>query len=87
MLLSPSSSSDAPDQLVAPTATPTPPPTCTGDCGHDGRVTVNELLVMINVALENAAVSTCEAGDWNQNGEITADEILLAVNNALSGYG
>ena len=48
-------------------------------------VTVNELLVMVNIALDNAAVSACEAGDKNQNGAITVDEILSAVNNALNG--
>ncbi len=58
---------------------------CVGDCGGDGQVTVDELLLMVNIALENVAVSECEAGDANDDGTITVDEIIAAVNNALAG--
>jgi hypothetical protein len=71
-----------------PTPTPTPsptPPTCVGDCGNDGSVTVDELLTMVNIALGNANVSACAPGDTNDDGQITIDEILTAVNNALNG--
>jgi hypothetical protein len=67
-----------------PTATATPSP-CTGDCGNDGTVTVDEILTMVNIALGNAQVSDCNAGDVNGDGEVTIDEILTAVNNALNG--
>jgi 6-phosphogluconolactonase (cycloisomerase 2 family) len=69
---------------LGPTPTPTAP-VCTGDCNHDGEVTVNELLTMINIALGNAGVSTCTAGDANGHGRVTVDEILTAVSNALNG--
>jgi hypothetical protein len=85
--LRPTPSGTVATETATPSATPTPLPTCVGDCGGDGVVTVNELLVMVNIALDNAPVSTCEAGDKNQNGEITVDEILSAVNNALTGCG
>ncbi len=68
---------------VTPTATAITP--CVGDCNGDGEVTVDELLTMVNIALENPLVSECPAGDGNADGEITIDEILTAVNNALSG--
>jgi hypothetical protein len=48
-------------------------------------VTVDEILSMVNVALGNAAVCTCETGDANGNGQVTIDEILTAVSNALNG--
>lgn len=70
-----------------PMATPTPsvtPVACVGDCGGDGAVTVDELLVMVNVALGNIDATACVAGDVNGDGEITVDEILQAVNNALN---
>ena len=70
------------------TATPTPVPTaapCAGDCNGDDEVTVNEILSLVNVALGNASVATCEVGDINGDGEITVNEILAAVNNALTG--
>jgi len=64
--------------------TPLPSP-CVGDCGRDAEVTVDEILTMVNVALGNTAVCSCEPGDANGDGQITVDEILTAVNNALNG--
>jgi hypothetical protein len=42
---------------------------------------------MVNIALGNADVLTCEPGDANHDGRITIDEILTAVKNALNGCG
>jgi hypothetical protein len=42
---------------------------------------------MVNVALEQAQVSECNAGDRDQSGAITIDEILVAVHHALNGCG
>ena len=56
---------------------------CTGDCDGDGAVTVDELLVGVNIALGNAPVSACPSFDSNGDGSVTIDEILTAVNNAL----
>jgi hypothetical protein len=61
------------------------PPACTGDCNGDGEVTIDELLTMVNAALEVVPASVCPAGDANGDGEVTIDEILGAVNNALNG--
>ncbi len=60
---------------------------CVGDCNDDYGVEVDELVTMVNIALGNAATSTCRFGDGNGDGEITVDEILLAVGNALYGCG
>ena len=57
---------------------------CAGDCGGDAEVTVNELIIMVNIALGTAQLSTCVVGDVNGDGEITVNEIILAVNNALN---
>ena len=56
-----------------------------GDCNDSSDVTVNELLIMVNIALGSADISTCRAGDADQNGEIAINEIIAAVNNALNG--
>src|SRR5947207_3240244 len=75
-------------------ATPTPTTTtplvspaasCGGDCDGSGEVTVNELLIMVNIALGGADVVACPAGDTDQDGTIIITEILAAVVNALSG--
>ena len=68
-------------------AVPRAPSPRTGDCNSDGSVTVDELLTLVNIALGNLPVTTCEAGDANHDNEITIDEILAAVNNALIGPG
>ncbi|MGD0947829.1 MAG: CARDB domain-containing protein [Candidatus Binatia bacterium] len=71
---------------TATATTPAPTPAgCTGDCNADNRVTVDEILTMVNIALGNTDVNTCAAGDANQDGVITVNEILMAVNNALNG--
>src|SRR5512139_626226 len=57
---------------------------CTGDCNTSNSVTVDEILVMVNVALGQAQVSACPAGDANHDNAITVDEILAAVNFALT---
>ena len=57
---------------------------CVGDCRGDDQVTIDELVAMVNLAL-NGGVTGCSAGDSNTDGRITIDEILVAVNNALSG--
>jgi len=50
-------------------------------------VTVNGLLTMVNIALRNALLPSCEPGDSDGNGEITAGEIVTAVSKALGGCG
>jgi len=64
---------------------PAPPAECTGDCGVDGTVTVDEILTMVNMALDSTDASACPAGDTSIDGLITVDEIVAAVNNALNG--
>lgn len=70
------------------TPTPTPPSTplpCIGDCNQDGQVTIDELLAMVNIALDGVGVSACRAGDANGSGQIEVNEIIDAVNAALGG--
>jgi len=65
---------------------PTPsvtPVLCAGDCSDDGGVTVDDLLVMVNIALGTAPITECPAGDGNGDGQIAIDDLLTAVNNAL----
>ena len=64
---------------------PRPPTGCAGDCDGSGEVTVNELIVMVNIALGNSTVSACAAGDANGDGAITINEIIEAVGYALNG--
>jgi probable HAF family extracellular repeat protein len=54
-----------PTPTNSPTVTPTPK-VCVGDCNTDQQVTVDDVLTMVNVALGNTGVATCQAGDANR---------------------
>jgi hypothetical protein len=88
------------DTSTEPTRTPSPPATatmsstaepttpvraCAGDCNRDGRVTVNELITGVNIALGNARLDGCPAFDRNGDGTISINELIAAVAAALSG--
>jgi hypothetical protein len=78
------SPTDTPTATPSVTVPPTPRP-CVGDCNGSRDVTVDEVITLVNIALENLTVSHCEAGDANHDGHVTVDEILLAVSNSLNG--
>jgi len=58
---------------------------CAGDCNQNNQVTVDEVLVLVNIALGNMGSSACLAGDGNKDSQVTVDEILAAVHRALDG--
>ena len=58
---------------------------CVGDCNDDGQVTVDDLLIMVNIALGLAPFAECPAGDSSGDDMITIEDILIAVSNALNG--
>lgn len=55
---------------------------CNGDCGGNGLVSIDELLVAVNIALSRQPLSACPSLDRNASGEVTIDELILAVVNA-----
>jgi len=73
---------DGPTPTPTPTATPTPG--CPGDCGGDGAVTIDEIVMGVAMALGDPNLA-CGAFDMDQSGTVTVDELLLAVNSALAG--
>lgn len=68
---------------ASPTPTATPRPECLGDCNGDGQVRVDELVALVNIALDLQELDACPAGDRNGDGRVTIDEVLVAVNHAL----
>ena len=71
-------------------ATRTPTPTvgvCVGDCNGDGEVRINELILGVNIALGNAAVSACASFCPQPLGGVYINCAVEAVNNALVGCG
>lgn len=58
---------------------------CDGDCNNDLEVTVDELLIMVNIAAGTSPASQCTPGDLDGDRTITVDEILAAVTAGLFG--
>ena len=86
----PPTETHTPVPTLTPTATPSPSPTptpvpCTGDCNGDGMVSINELILGVNIANGSAPPSACPAADRNASGTVTIDELVAAVNNAAQG--
>jgi ELWxxDGT repeat protein len=58
---------------------------CPGDCGTDRRVTIEELITAVRIALGQREVAECAPLDQNMNGGISIDELIGAVRAALHG--
>lgn len=72
-------------QTPSPDPTATAPPACAGDCDGNGIVTVNELIVGVNIVLGVTSRDACPAFDRDGNGQVTISELIAAVNAALNG--
>lgn len=74
-----------PDLIDLSAPTPTPPPSCAGDCDGDGAVTINELITGVNIALGTTSVAQCTAFDTDGDGLVAINELIAAVARALDG--
>lgn len=71
--------------MLSETPTPTPvPQVCAGDCSGARMVAVNDIVVLVNIVLGNAAPSACPEG-LPSGASANVSLIIQAVNNALSG--
>lgn len=58
---------------------------CVGDCDSSEAVTVDEVLIGVNLALGVGSVGQCPSFDSSGDGAVTVDEVLTAVRLALEG--
>jgi len=58
------------------------PVACLGDCNHDGVLTNEDLLTMMNIALGNLDASSCMGAASAPAGAVTVVQILRAVTNS-----
>ncbi len=58
-------------------------PPVTGDCDHDGHVSVSELIRGVNIALDRLPMTNCPAFDADDNGWVDVREIAAAVGDSL----
>jgi hypothetical protein len=68
----------------APTPTPAGRP-CWGDCSGDGAVTVDELIVGVNLALGTQSVDTCRLAYSVNDSRVSIDELIRAIDVSLAG--
>lgn len=60
---------------------------CVGDCSRNGTVTVDEIVIGVNIALDTQSLERCPSFDADGNGDVTVDELIRSVNGALIGCG
>ncbi len=60
---------------------------CPTDCNDDNRVTIDELVIGVNLALSGGSNETCSAADLDRDGEISVPELISGVRAALNGCG
>jgi YVTN family beta-propeller protein len=74
---------DTPTPEPTATAEPSPTPTtgiaCTGDCGGNGVVDINELILGVNIVLGNREVTACPVFDRNGDGVVVIADLIAAV--------
>jgi len=58
---------------------------CVDDCNADRRVTIDELIAGVRIALDEEPVATCPAADSNRDGHVAIAELVSAVGAALAG--
>jgi len=61
-------------------------PVRVGDCNRDQRITVDEVLQGVNIALDRMPVSACAGFDGDGDQRVRVDELLAAVDLLLSPY-
>jgi cysteine-rich repeat protein len=61
------------------------PHACEGDCSGDGKVTIDELVTAVAVALGTKSVTECTRADGDSSGNVEINELVRAVNGALLG--
>ena len=63
----------------------TPSAPCPGDCDGDGEVSIDELIVSVEIALGLRPLGDCDSLDADGSGTIEIDELVAAVNAAVNG--
>ena len=60
---------------------------CVGDCDDSGAVTVNEMILGVNINLGADPVTVCPAFDCDDTGTVPVNCLIQGVNNLLGGCG
>jgi hypothetical protein len=55
-----------------------------GDCNDDGAVTIDELLLGVNIALDPALLPECDEFDITEDTRVTVNELVGGVKALLN---
>jgi len=58
---------------------------CTGDCDANGAVTIDEIIIGVTIALEDAPLARCPVFDQDGSGTVEINELIAGISNALNG--
>jgi len=58
---------------------------CPGDCDGDGAVRINELVLLVRIALDLDQLSACAGSDRDADESISIEELIAAVDGSLNG--
>lgn len=70
---------------ATPSVSPTPSVSCLGDCNADARVTMDELVRGVAIAVGSVPLRECPTWDASGDGTLSISELIRAVKNALEG--
>ena len=59
--------------------------TCAGDCDNSNAVSLEELIVVLNLGLTSASSLPCSDADMDLDGKVTVDEVVATVRAASAG--
>jgi hypothetical protein len=59
-------------------------PVILGDCDGDGHLTINELVIGVNISLGAASMGECSRFDQDGDGKVSVSELVVAVNLILA---
>lgn len=60
---------------------------CLGDCDGSGFISINEIIIGINILAGTGDLSSCPVADGDGNGLVSIDESVAATGNAYDGCG
>jgi YVTN family beta-propeller protein len=58
---------------------------CPGDCSGDGHVTLDEIILAVNIALGDIQLAACSSVDADASGAVEIGDLVGAVHAALQG--
>jgi hypothetical protein len=77
--------SPSPTSAFTPTPTPITEPPCAGDCDEEGGVTLAEVIMGVNIALDIEPRDRCPSLDSDASQTIEVHELVTTVANLLDG--